>query len=221
MANLAAMKAAQTEYEMNKKLYEEREKNEELKRETERFKFHSTEAQTIKFNAEMEKVATEKSKLDQEKLRASLVRKANDDLLQATYETRINEAKISPPEKIEEWENEIKAQGANLQALYFQKTKNELLAKGQKTLMELSSVTAANSALELDVTNRLETLTNLINNLTDQVNSLQQRINNQSNETNEMRVAQIQQLSALQVQIAQLQLEKQNMEIFANQRNVQ
>jgi hypothetical protein len=35
--------------------------------------------------------------------------------------------------------------------------------------MELSSVTAANSTLELDVTNRINTLANLINHLTEQI----------------------------------------------------
>jgi hypothetical protein len=40
--------------------------------------------------------------------------------------------------------------------------------------MELSSVTAANSALELDVTNRISTQTNLFHNLTEQINNLQQ-----------------------------------------------
>ena len=165
----------------------------------------------------MSKVAKEQGKLEQEKLHASLVRKANDDLLQTTYETRMNEAKILSPTQIEDWENEIKTQGANLQALHYQNTKNVLLAKGQKTLMELSSVTAANSALELDVTNRISTLTNLINNLTEQINLLQQRINQRENETNEMKVAQLQQLGNLQVQIASLQLEKQNMEMYIKQ----
>jgi hypothetical protein len=60
-----------------------------------------------------------------------------------------------------------------LQELHYQKTKNDLLTKGQKTLMELTSITAANRALELDVTNRISTLTNLINNLTEQINHLQ------------------------------------------------
>jgi hypothetical protein len=137
--------------------------------------------------------------------------------LQTTYETRINEIKILSQEQISDWENEIKTQGGNLQALHYQNTKNDLLAKGQKTLMELSSVVAANSALELDITNRIGTLTNLINNLTEQINSLQPQINQQSNETNAMKVAQLQQLSNFQIEIAKLQLEKQNMEMYINQ----
>jgi hypothetical protein len=111
----------------------------------------------------------------------------------------MNEAKILSPTQIEDWENDIKTQGANLQALHYQNTKNVLLSKGQKTLMELSSVTAVNSALELDITNRISTLMNLINNLPEHINNLQQLINQQSNESNEMKGAQIQQLSNLQV----------------------
>jgi hypothetical protein len=33
-------------------------------------------------------------------------------------------------------ENEIKTQGVNLQELHYQNTRNELLAKGQKTTLE-------------------------------------------------------------------------------------
>jgi seryl-tRNA synthetase len=83
--------------------------------------------------------------------------------------------------------------------------------------MELSSVVAANSALELDVTNRISTLNSLMNNLTEQINQLQQRIPQQSNETNEYKIALIQQLSAFQEEIEQLQLEKQNMKMYINQ----
>jgi chromosome segregation ATPase len=114
-------------------------------------------------------------------------------------------------------QNEISANGTKLQELHYQRTKNDLLAKGQKTSMEISSVVAANGALETDVTNRINTLTNLINNLTEQINNLQQRINQQSNETNEIKIASMQQLGELQLQIAKLQLEKQNMEMYITQ----
>jgi hypothetical protein len=165
----------------------------------------------------MEIVAQEQAKLEQEKIHQSLIRKANDDLLQTTYDTRISEAKLLSPAQKEKLEKEIKTQGANLQVLHYQNTKNVLLAKGQKTLMELSSVTATNSALELDVTNRIGTITNSINNLTEQINSLQQLINQQSNESDQMKIAQVQQLGELQIQIAKLELEKQNMNMYINQ----
>jgi hypothetical protein len=58
--------------------------------------------------------------------------KANDDLLQTIYETRINESKVLSSDQIEDWEREIKIQCANIQGLHYQKTKNDLLTKGQK-----------------------------------------------------------------------------------------
>jgi hypothetical protein len=58
-------------------------------------------------------------------------------------------------------ENDIWEHGANLQALHYQNIKNELLTKGQKTSMELSGAIAANDVLEVDITNRIGTLTSL------------------------------------------------------------
>jgi tRNA(Phe) wybutosine-synthesizing methylase Tyw3 len=88
MTNLEAMKTAQTQYELNKKLYEEKKKLEELKRETEKLKFHSSEEQLEKFKEDMKEIAGQQADLEQEKLHQSLVRKANDDLLQTTYENK-------------------------------------------------------------------------------------------------------------------------------------
>jgi hypothetical protein len=53
--------------------------------------------------------------------------------------------------------------------LHFQNTKNELLAKGQRTSMELSNALAANDALEVDVKNRIQTLTSQIKYFTNQL----------------------------------------------------
>jgi hypothetical protein len=38
--------------------------------------------------------------------------------LQTTYDKKMNEGKILSPTQIEDWENEIKTQGANLQGLH-------------------------------------------------------------------------------------------------------
>jgi transposase len=55
-----------------------------------------------------------------------------------------------------------------------------LYQKGQKTVIELSSVVAANAALEIDVTNRISTLASQINYFTEILQQLQQQlINNQ------------------------------------------
>ena len=88
--------------------------------------------------------------------------------------------------------------------------------------MELSSVVSQNGVFEADARSRITTLMNLINNLTEQIDNLQQMINQQSNESEQMKIAQVQQLGNLQLEILKLQLEKQNMEMFINQlRNVQ
>jgi hypothetical protein len=85
-------------------------------------------------------------------------------------------------------ENDINANGMKLQEVLYQKTKTNLLAKGQKTSMELLSVVAANSALEIDVINRITVLTKLINDLTNQIQELQQRIIQQSKESEQMKI---------------------------------
>jgi hypothetical protein len=127
---------AQANYEMNKKLYEEREKTEILKRETEKLKYHDNEEKINAVNSEMETLAMKQAELELEKLRHSLIHKANAEVLQSTYEARTSGAKVLSADKIQKMENEMKTQGANLQELHHQNTRNELLAKGQKTTLE-------------------------------------------------------------------------------------
>jgi hypothetical protein len=69
-------------------------------------------------------------------------------------------------------ENEIKVHCEKLQELYYQNTKNELLANGQRTSMELSGAIAANGAIEVDVINRIRTLTAQIEYFTTQLQQL-------------------------------------------------
>jgi hypothetical protein len=106
-------------------------KTEILKRETEKLKFRETEAQLKKFNDEMDKVAKKQANLEHQIFKNSLIRKANDDLLQSTYDIRISNPKVFSAKKIEELENKININGANLQALHYQNTKNELLLRTQ------------------------------------------------------------------------------------------
>jgi hypothetical protein len=217
MGAMAAMEQQQAKYEMNKKLWEEREKTETLKRETEKLKFYDDEQQMNDYHSKMMVLTKEQGAAEHDKLKYSLIKKANDAALQSVYDAHISETQILLPEHLEKIENDIKANRKKLQELHYQRTKNDLLAKGQKTFMEISSVVAANDGLEIDVANRINTLTSLINNLTEQINNLHQRINQQSNETNEIKIAALQQLGDLQLQIAKLQLEKQNMEMYIKQ----
>jgi hypothetical protein len=217
MEAMKKMEEQQTKYEMNKKLWEEKEKTEMLKRETEKLKFYDNEQEMNEYQTKMMNLTKEQGKAAHDILKYSLIQKANDAAVQSIYDAHISKAQTLTDQQIAEMENEISANGTKLQELHYQRTKNDLLAKGQKTSMELSSIVAANSALETDVSNRINTLTNLINNLTEQINSLQQRINQQSNESYEMKIVSIQQIGELQLQIAKLQLEKQNMEMYIQQ----
>jgi hypothetical protein len=79
-------------------------------------------------------------------LKYSLIQKANDAALQSIYDARTSESTVLTADQLLEMENDIKVHGMKHQELHYQRTKNELLAKGQKTSMELSSVIAANSA---------------------------------------------------------------------------
>jgi hypothetical protein len=134
------------------------------------------------YETKMMNLAKAQGKAEHDKLKYSLIQKANDAAVQSIYDLHISKAETFTDDQLLEMQNDISINGTKLQELHYQRTKNELLAKGQKTTMELSSNVAANSALELDVTNRITILTNLINNLTEQINLLQQRINSQSNE---------------------------------------
>jgi hypothetical protein len=78
--------------------------------------------------------------------------------------------------------------------------------------MELTHVTAANCALENDLLNQINSLTAHINHLTAELNHLQQQKNQLLGESNKNRLAAMQQQGNLELQIAQLQLEKQNIE---------
>jgi hypothetical protein len=169
------------------------------------------------YENKMMDLAKKQGEAEHDKLKYSLIRKANDTVIQSIYDSHMSKAQTLSGDQLLEMENDIKANGMKLQELHYQRTKKDLLAKGQKTSMELSSVVAANSSLKLDVTNRNNTLVNFINMLTEQIYNLQQRINQQSNESDHMKIAQIQQLGELQVQIAKLELEKQNMEMYINQ----
>jgi hypothetical protein len=139
---------AQANYEMNKKLYEEREKTEILKRETEKLKYYIDEEKINAFNSETETLAMKQAELEHEKLRPSLIHKANAEVLQSTFEARTSGAKILFEDQLQTMGNEIKTQVANHQELHYQNTRNDLLAKEQKTTLELSHITGTNTGIE-------------------------------------------------------------------------
>ena len=114
-------------------------------------------------------------------------------------------------------QNDINAQKQNLQELYYQNSRNELLAKGQQKTLELTHTVVANDALENHTINQINALTNQIQHLTNQLQELQQQNTQIMGESNETRIAALQTQGNLEIQITQLQLEKQNLENLINQ----
>jgi hypothetical protein len=83
--------------------------------------------------------------------------------------------------------------------------------------MEVVHLRTANGALENDVLSQLNNVPAHIRNLEHQLEQLQQQNLQISSESNEMRIASMQTQGNLEVQMAQLQLEKQNLENLLNQ----
>jgi hypothetical protein len=71
--------------------------------------------------------------------------------------------------KYKKWKNQIKTKGANLQELYYQNTRTELLSKGQKTTLELSHITATNAGIEANLIFQINALLEQIKQLTTQM----------------------------------------------------
>jgi regulator of replication initiation timing len=86
--------------------------------------------------------------------------------------------------------------------------------------MEVAHLRTANGALENDILSQLINVTTHIRNLEQELEQLQQQITQIMGESNEMRLAAIQTQGNLELQIAQLQLEKQNLENLINQMRV-
>jgi hypothetical protein len=166
---------------------------------------------------EFEKIARYRNALEHEKLRCSIIRKENDDMLHELLETRTNASKILTADQLNQIQMDIDSHKQNIQVLYYENTRNELLSKGQKTIMEVAHIRAANGALENDILSQLDNVTAHIRNLEEQLTQLQQHNTQIMGESNEMRIAAMQTQGNLEVQIAQLQIEKQNLENLLQQ----
>jgi hypothetical protein len=66
-------------------------------------------------NESINKAISEQGKLKQEKLRYSLIRKANENTLQKYYDTRTTASQVLTAIQIEQMENEITVHGEKLQ----------------------------------------------------------------------------------------------------------
>jgi hypothetical protein len=153
----------------------------------------------------MNKFSKVQTGIEHEKLKYSLIRKAYDGILQTFYDIRSSAAKILSSKQIEQVQNEISALSEKLQELYYQNTRNELLAKGQKTEMELTHVTVVNGALKNGIINQINCLISHIQHLATQ---LQHQNNQLWVENNENSLAAMPQQEHFELQISKLNLEK-------------
>jgi hypothetical protein len=122
-------------------------------------KYNPIELQIAIFNWEFEKVTRCRNAFEHEKLRYLMIRKANDDMLHELLETKKNASKILSTDQLNQIQQDIDSHTQNIQALYYENTRNELLSKGQKTIMEVAHIRAANGALENDILSQLNNVT--------------------------------------------------------------
>jgi hypothetical protein len=94
--------------------------------------YNPNDLQIRQFIKEMNKIAKDQASIEHEKLRYSMIGKVNDDILHNILEIRSNTSKLLSSQQIEHMQNVISAQSQNLQELYYQNTRNELLQKGIK-----------------------------------------------------------------------------------------
>jgi hypothetical protein len=88
-----------------------------------------------------------------------MIPKANDDMLHELLETRTKASKILTTDHLNQIQMGIDSHKQNIQELYYENTRNELLSKGQKIILEGAHIRTANGALENDI---LSPLNNII-----------------------------------------------------------
>jgi hypothetical protein len=100
---------AKEDYERHKKLREEKDKVAQLKLKADALHYNPVELQIAWFKRELEKVNIEQSAIEHEKLRNSMIRKANDDMLRDLVNTRANAAKTLSSQQLEQMQQDIDA----------------------------------------------------------------------------------------------------------------
>jgi dihydroxyacetone kinase len=138
-------------------------------------------------------------------MRNSMIRGANDKLLHDLLETRTNAARSLTGDQLNEIQLDIESQTQNIQELYYQNTKNELLQKGYKNAMEISHLKAANTSLENNIIAQITNIIAHISQLESPLQALQQQNIQIMNESNEMRMKTFEHQADLELKIAQLE----------------
>jgi hypothetical protein len=100
---------AKEDYERNKKLQEEKDKLYPLRLETDAIKFNPNENQITVYKRDLEKLKKEQTAIENEKLRNSIVKKQNDDMLRDLAEVKANQAKQLSAEQLEQIQKDLNA----------------------------------------------------------------------------------------------------------------
>jgi hypothetical protein len=180
-------------------------------------KYNPNELQKAVLKRELKKINEERRALEHETLRYSMKGKANDEILHDLLETKVNETKYLTTDQINHIQANFNANSQSLQWLNYQNTRNKLLTNGHETAIKLAHISTANGALENDILTQLNNVATHINYLENQLQNLKQQNTQLAGQHNEFRIISLQQQANLEVQITQLQIEKQNIENLIQQ----
>jgi hypothetical protein len=153
------------------------------------------------FKRELEKVNKYQAAIEHEKLRNSIFRKQTDDMIRDLTENRANQAQQLSAQQLDQIRTDINTNQQNLQELYFQNTRNEILHKLLKTTILITHLKSANRALETDVFTQLNNVNENIRYLEAQNQNLQQQNTQQTDKLFETRVLAAQTQVNLELQI--------------------
>jgi hypothetical protein len=125
---------AKEDLERHKKLREEREKLELTRAEIDMLNYRPNELQMEIFGTDMKGINVNKAALEHEKMRSAMIRKADDQVIQDLLEVRTNQARSLTGDQLNQIQQDIDSQKQNIQELYFQNTRNEMLSRAKKIL---------------------------------------------------------------------------------------
>ena len=202
---------AKEEYERKKKLNEEKDKLYMLRLETDNLKYNPNELQTAIYKRDLEKLKTEQTAVENERLRNSIVKEQNDKMLREMAEVKANQAKQLTAQQLEQIQLDLNANQENLRTLFFENTRNELLEHAHKTSMQIGHFKSANAALESDVLTQLNNVNEHIKYLEALIQNLQQQNTQFTSESHEARRSAMQTQVNLELQVQQLEEEKQRL----------
>jgi hypothetical protein len=163
------------------------------------------------FKRDLEKLKAEQTAVENEKLRNSIVKQQNDEMLYDLAKVKANQAKQLIADQLSQIQLDLNANQENLRTLFFENTRNELLEHAHKTSMQIGHFRSANAALERNVLTQLNNVNEHIKYLEAQIQNLQQQNTQLTSESHEARRSAIQTQVNLELQVQQLEEEKQRL----------